>query len=134
MTAAAVESNTASRRLDHGDGIGGPPASRPKTRRRGPDVAKTAPRRPHANADVPRRSIERQWRFGGPGRPKVTIGRIRGESWISMDLCWPVLVWNRGACWAYLHDLDLDVVACVLESLRRTELERSHPHSSLNWS
>ena len=77
---------------------------------------------------------QRQWRFGGPGRPPVTASAIRGEYFVSMDLIWPAIVWNEGRCWAFFHDLAPAALARIIERLRETELERSAPLGSLTWT
>lgn len=74
-----------------------------------------------------------RWRFGGPGRSPVRLDQIRGAVAITMDLAWPAIVWNDGRCWAHLHDCEPRALAKVMESLRKTELDRSAPHGVLLW-
>ena len=74
-----------------------------------------------------------RWRFGGPGRSPVRLDQIRGTVAITMDLAWPAIVWNDGRCWSLLHDLSPSALAKVMESLRKTELDRSAPHGALQW-
>jgi hypothetical protein len=74
--------------------------------------------------------LRHHWRFGGPGRPPVSLKTIRGEVMLSRDLTWPTLVWNDGRCWAFLHDLQPAVLARVMARLRESELERSDPNGS----
>ncbi len=89
-------------------------------------------RRAASKVDSPS-GIQRQWHFGGPGRPPVKLAQIRGEAFISMDLTWPAIVWNEGRCWAHLHDLAPAALQRIMEALRTTELERSDPHGPLTW-
>ncbi len=78
-------------------------------------------------------SEARRWRFGGPGRPLVKTEQIRGSIFVSMDMAWPAIVWNKGRCWCHLHDLEPRALGRVMDALRETELDRSAPHGVLPW-
>ena len=81
---------------------------------------------------LPRASLSYPQRFGGPGQPRVIRSQIRGEWWITKDLIWPALAWNRGHYWAYLHDLTPETLRWVMVHLREAELDRK-PAGILRW-